>query len=149
VNAIKRTAGWIGERVASLVPAIDHSMPRISRDSRLHLPNPSPIHIVHASQLPNFLGSHDGQTSKLAGDIARRELPASLKQTSVNRNISACLDHHYHTTMPIEVSRMTEADIDGAIDTIQQAFANDPYNNWVFPDRSKVARPCQTRSIIH
>ncbi|KAF2276310.1 acetyltransferas-like protein [Westerdykella ornata] len=41
--------------------------------------------------------------------------------------------------MPIEVSRMTEADIDGAIDTIQQAFADDPYNNWVFPDRSKVS----------
>ena len=40
--------------------------------------------------------------------------------------------------MPIQVSRMAEADIDGAIDTIQQAFANDPYNNWVYPDRSKV-----------
>jgi hypothetical protein len=33
---------------------------------------------------------------------------------------------------------MTERDIDGAIDTIQQAFAEDPYNNWVYPDRSKV-----------
>jgi hypothetical protein len=41
--------------------------------------------------------------------------------------------------MPLEVSRMTEADIDGAIDTIQQAFADDPYNNWVFPDREKVS----------
>lgn len=40
--------------------------------------------------------------------------------------------------MPIEVTRMTEVDIDGAIDTIQQAFATDPYNNWVYPDRSKV-----------
>jgi hypothetical protein len=40
--------------------------------------------------------------------------------------------------MPIQVTRMKEADIDGAIDTIQQAFANDPYNNWVFPDREKV-----------
>lgn len=40
--------------------------------------------------------------------------------------------------MPIEVTRMTEADIDGAIDTIQQAFADDPYNLWVYPDRSKV-----------
>lgn len=40
--------------------------------------------------------------------------------------------------MTIEVTQMTEADIDGAIDTIQQAFANDPYNNWVYPDRSKV-----------
>lgn len=40
--------------------------------------------------------------------------------------------------MTIEVTRMTEADIDGAIDTIQQAFENDPYNRWVYPDRSKV-----------
>ena len=39
--------------------------------------------------------------------------------------------------MTIKVTRMTEADIDGAIDTIQQAFADDPYNNWVYPDRSK------------
>lgn len=43
--------------------------------------------------------------------------------------------------MPIEVTRMTEADIDGAIDTIQQAFADDPYNRWVYPDRSKVLSP--------
>ncbi|KAF2004312.1 acyl-CoA N-acyltransferase, partial [Amniculicola lignicola CBS 123094] len=41
--------------------------------------------------------------------------------------------------MSIQVSRMTEADIDGAIDTIQQAFANDPYNQWVYPDRSKIS----------
>lgn len=50
--------------------------------------------------------------------------------------------------MAIEVSRMTEADIDGAIDTIQQAFADDPYNNWVYPDRSKVnlaATPARAR----
>jgi hypothetical protein len=40
---------------------------------------------------------------------------------------------------------MTEADIDGAIDTIQQAFAEDPYNNWVFPDREKVS----TSSILY
>jgi hypothetical protein len=40
--------------------------------------------------------------------------------------------------MPIQVTRMTEADIDGAIDTIQQAFAEDPYNLWIYPDRSKV-----------
>ncbi|KAJ4355411.1 uncharacterized protein N0V89_003427 [Didymosphaeria variabile] len=33
---------------------------------------------------------------------------------------------------------MTEEDIDGAIDTIQQAFADDPYNNWIYPDRSKI-----------
>lgn len=32
---------------------------------------------------------------------------------------------------------MREEDIDGAIDTIQLAFANDPYSSWVY-DRSKV-----------
>jgi hypothetical protein len=48
--------------------------------------------------------------------------------------------------MPVEVTRMAEADIDGAIDTIQQAFADDPYNNWVYPDRSKVHWP-QTRRM--
>ncbi|ORY17133.1 acetyltransferas-like protein [Clohesyomyces aquaticus] len=41
--------------------------------------------------------------------------------------------------MPIQVTRMKEADIDGAIDTIQQAFAEDPYNRWVYPDRIKVS----------
>jgi hypothetical protein len=47
--------------------------------------------------------------------------------------------------MSIQVLRMTEADIDGAIDTIQQAFADDPYNNWVYPDRSKV----RTHALEH
>ncbi|KAF2705976.1 acetyltransferas-like protein [Pleomassaria siparia CBS 279.74] len=41
--------------------------------------------------------------------------------------------------MSIQVSLMKEEDIDGAIDTIQQAFAEDPYNQWVFPDRKKVS----------
>ncbi|KAF1921389.1 acyl-CoA N-acyltransferase [Ampelomyces quisqualis] len=40
--------------------------------------------------------------------------------------------------MPIKVTRMTEADIDGAITTIQQAFAEDPYNLWIYPDRAKI-----------
>ncbi|SLM36431.1 gnat family protein [Lasallia pustulata] len=38
--------------------------------------------------------------------------------------------------MPIEITPLTEADIPGAIDTIQQAFTEDPYNRWVFNDRS-------------
>jgi hypothetical protein len=40
--------------------------------------------------------------------------------------------------MPIEVTRLEEADIEGAITTIQLAFAEDPYNQWVYDDRSKV-----------
>src|SRR5690242_4098003 len=51
--------------------------------------------------------------------------------------------------MPIEVTRMTEADIDGAIDTIQQAFAEDPYNNWVYPDRSKVCEATPHNPTLH
>ncbi|KAF2425707.1 acyl-CoA N-acyltransferase [Tothia fuscella] len=39
--------------------------------------------------------------------------------------------------MALEVSLMTPADIDGAIDTVQQAFAEDPYNRWIYNDRSK------------
>lgn len=39
--------------------------------------------------------------------------------------------------MAIKVSRMTPADTDGAIVTIQEAFKNDPYSDWVF-DKSRV-----------
>ncbi|EDU48381.1 Acetyltransferase domain containing protein [Pyrenophora tritici-repentis] len=39
--------------------------------------------------------------------------------------------------MPIQVTRMAEADIDGAVTTIQEAFADDPYKHWAFPDPSK------------
>lgn len=40
--------------------------------------------------------------------------------------------------MPVVVTPMKEEDIDGAITTIQEAFATDPYNLWVYSDRSKV-----------
>jgi hypothetical protein len=40
--------------------------------------------------------------------------------------------------MPIQVTRLTEPDVQGAITTIQLAFADDPYNLWVYDDRSKV-----------
>ena len=40
--------------------------------------------------------------------------------------------------MAIEVVPLTEADIPGAIEVIQQAFADDPYFKWVF-DSSKVS----------
>ncbi|THZ57612.1 hypothetical protein D6C88_09111 [Aureobasidium pullulans] len=35
--------------------------------------------------------------------------------------------------MPVEITRMVENDIDGAVDCIQKAFAEDPYFAWVFP----------------
>ena len=37
--------------------------------------------------------------------------------------------------MPIKVTDITEQDIPGAIRCIQDAFAEDPYNHWVFNDR--------------
>jgi hypothetical protein len=39
--------------------------------------------------------------------------------------------------MSIQISPLTESDIPGAITAIQEAFADDPYNNWVY-DKSKV-----------
>jgi hypothetical protein len=36
--------------------------------------------------------------------------------------------------MPIEINRMVESDIEGAIDCIQKAFAEDPYFEWVFSE---------------
>ena len=40
--------------------------------------------------------------------------------------------------MAIKVVDLTEADIPGAIEVIQQAFADDPYFKWVF-DSSQVS----------
>ncbi|KAG4432665.1 hypothetical protein IFR05_011843 [Cadophora sp. M221] len=40
--------------------------------------------------------------------------------------------------MTIQISRLTEADIPGAVTAIQQAFADDPYNLWVYNDRTKL-----------
>ncbi|KAI1433939.1 acyl-CoA N-acyltransferase [Xylaria sp. CBS 124048] len=38
--------------------------------------------------------------------------------------------------MPIQVSLLAERDIPGAVAAIQEAFADDPYNNWIF-DKAK------------
>lgn len=43
--------------------------------------------------------------------------------------------------MPVTIIPLNEADIPGAIDCIQQAFADDPYHHWVFNDRSAVSFP--------
>jgi len=41
----------------------------------------------------------------------------------------------------IKITPLKEQDIQGGITTIQEAFANDPYNLWVYDDRSKVKIP--------
>ncbi|KAG9673057.1 acyl-CoA N-acyltransferase, partial [Aureobasidium melanogenum] len=42
--------------------------------------------------------------------------------------------------MPVEITRMIESDIDGAVDCIQKAFAEDPYFAWVFTESFSPAR---------
>ena len=49
--------------------------------------------------------------------------------------------------MALEISLITEADIPGAIDAIQKAFADDPYNLWVYNDRTKVSNSPSELSI--
>jgi len=40
--------------------------------------------------------------------------------------------------MPISISPLKSQDVEGSITAIQEAFANDPYNLWVYNDRSKL-----------
>ena len=40
--------------------------------------------------------------------------------------------------MSIEILPLAEADIPGAVDCLQRAFADDPYFRWAFDDPSKV-----------
>ncbi|SMR47253.1 unnamed protein product [Zymoseptoria tritici ST99CH_3D1] len=49
--------------------------------------------------------------------------------------------------MPIEVSSLAEGDIPGAITCIQDAFATDPYNNWIFNDRDKFSLERNSTSL--
>lgn len=49
--------------------------------------------------------------------------------------------------MAIEVIDLTEADIPGAIQVIQQAFADDPYYKWVF-DASTVLNQSLTTILF-
>lgn len=43
----------------------------------------------------------------------------------------------FFSKMPIIVSPIAEKDIPGAIECIQQAFAEDPYNRWIFDNRDR------------
>lgn len=40
--------------------------------------------------------------------------------------------------MSVEIVPLTKGDIPGAVECIQQAFADDPYYRWIFNDPSKV-----------
>jgi hypothetical protein len=40
--------------------------------------------------------------------------------------------------MSIEIAPLAQADIPGAVECVQQAFADDPYFRWAFDDPSKV-----------
>jgi hypothetical protein len=47
----------------------------------------------------------------------------------------------------LEVSLMKPEDIDGAIITIQRAFADDPYNNWIYPSKEQVCAPLYSCAV--
>ncbi|KAB5558715.1 acyl-CoA N-acyltransferase [Coniochaeta sp. 2T2.1] len=48
--------------------------------------------------------------------------------------------------MAIKITPLTEADIPGAVAAIQEAFADDPYSNWMF-DKSKFSKERNTASL--
>jgi hypothetical protein len=81
-----------------------------------------------ASYNPVIAKNHRVSTSLKPLGEASNKLRSDLPSQHTSHDIN----------MAIQVTRMTEADISGAIDTIQQAFASDPYNLWIYPDRSKV-----------
>lgn len=49
----------------------------------------------------------------------------------------------------LDVSLMKEKDIDGAVATVQQAFAEDPYNKWIYNVREKVCLIQRPREDIY
>jgi hypothetical protein len=49
--------------------------------------------------------------------------------------------------MPISISPLSLEDIAGAVDAIQKAFSEDPYNLWVYNDRSKVSDRLMVRLL--
>jgi hypothetical protein len=49
--------------------------------------------------------------------------------------------------MPISISPLSLEDITGAVDAIQKAFSEDPYNLWVYNDRSKVSDRLMVRLL--
>ncbi|KAE8149414.1 acetyltransferase, GNAT family [Aspergillus avenaceus] len=65
--------------------------------------------------------------------IYRRSSP-SYHPTGIQDNPSTpkTTKHNTNQNMAIEVVSLTEADIPGAVEVIQQAFADDPYFQWVF-----------------
>jgi hypothetical protein len=82
LSCAKKAANRIGEGGSPVpahlcVPRYIVTQPRITRDPRLHLPNPTPIHIAR-SAFTN-LRSRDARTSKLTDDTTARRLSTSLR----------------------------------------------------------------------
>lgn len=63
-------------------------------------------------------------------------LPIFTRSKKVSFILGQSTEFSY-TTMTIQIVPLTESDIPGAVECIQQAFADDPYYHWVF-DSSKV-----------
>ncbi|PIA98770.1 hypothetical protein CB0940_02405 [Cercospora beticola] len=49
--------------------------------------------------------------------------------------------------MPIEITQLTDEDIPSAVECIQEAFKDDPYNNWVFHPLSSFSKTRNTHSL--
>ena len=54
------------------------------------------------------------------------------------RPFPSCSPTPCYIKMPVEITRMVESDIDGAVECIQKAFAEDPYFEWVFPENVRI-----------
>lgn len=53
----------------------------------------------------------------------------------------------FPTKMPIQISPLTPTDIPSAVHCIQAAFADDPYNHWIF-DRENFSLARNTHSLF-
>lgn len=53
---------------------------------------------------------------------------------------------HFPPKMPIQISPLTSIDIPSAVHCIQAAFADDPYNHWIF-DRENFSLARNTHSL--
>ncbi|RMZ71217.1 Acyl- N-acyltransferase [Pyrenophora seminiperda CCB06] len=95
------------------------------------------------------LRPHNGKRSNVAGANADADTTKSFAVRLEAHCQSYIPPHQLQAdiiiTMPIQVTRMQEADIDGAITTIQEAFANDPYNRWVSLVRNRVSLTLRCR----
>jgi hypothetical protein len=92
--------------------------------------------------------SLSSQDSKVFLKPSSRCLFRSIDARSHSRPCGEPEIGQQYNKMPLEITPIREGDIPGAVDCIQKAFADDPYNHWVF-DQSKVRFSFSSPSILH